>query len=104
VKIKLFGKEVILIVCFLFLFSALAFAQGKDVVRIRGRVASLNIAGKIVTVGEKDFVWNQNTLFYDETGSPITADRLKKNIKVSIEATVIPRKPCIIKTLHIHPK
>jgi hypothetical protein len=104
VKIKFFGKEVILIVCFLFLFSALDFAQGKDVVRTRGRVASLNVAGKILTVGETDFVWNQNTMFYDETGSPITADRLKKGMRVFIEATVIPRKPCVIKTLRILPK
>ena len=83
-KIKFFGKEVILIVCFIFLFSALAFAQGKDI-QIKGKVMELDFAKKTVIVNEKTFVWDQNTLFYDEKGSPITitADRLTKGTGVS---------------------
>ena len=104
-KIKFVGKEVILIVCFIFLFSALAFAQGKDVVTTAGQVMGLNVAKKIVVVNEKTFVWDQNTLFYDEKGSPIsiTADRLAKGTLVSIEATWIKNKPLIIKKLSLLP-
>jgi hypothetical protein len=104
VKIRFFGKEVILIVCFIFLFSALAFAQEKDM-QIEGKVMKLDFAKKMVVVAEKTFYWNQTTLFYDEKGSPITitADRLAKRTMVSIEATRIKKKPYIIKKLSLLP-
>jgi len=105
VKIRFFGKEVALIVCVIFLFSALAFAQGKDV-QSKGKVMQLDFAKKTVIVNEKTFVWDANTLFYDEKGSPIsiTADRLIKGTLVRIEATWIKNKPLVIKKLHLLPK
>jgi len=105
VKIRFFGKEIILIVCFIFLFSGLAFAQGKDV-QSKGRVMELDFAKKTVIVNEKTFVWDANTLFYDEKGSPITitADRLAKGTLVRIEATYIKKKPLVIKKLYLLPK
>ena len=104
-KIRFFGKEVALIVCVIFLFSALAFAQGKDV-QSKGKVMQLDFAKKTVIVNEKTFVWDANTLFYDEKGSPIsiTADRLIKGTLVRIEATWIKNKPLVIKKLHLLPK
>ena len=104
-KIKFFGKEVILIVCFIFLFSALGFAQGKDML-IKGKVMQLDFAKKTVIVNEKTFFWNQATLFYDEKGSPvsITEDRLIKGTLVSIETTWIKNKPYMIKKLSLLPK
>jgi len=105
VKRKFLGKEVILIVCFIFLFSALAFAQGKDI-QTKGKVMQLDFAKKTVIVNEKTFFWNPNTLFFDEKGSPIsiTADRLAKGTLVSIEATWIKNKPLVIKKLTLLPK
>ena len=104
-KRKFLGKEIILIVCFIFLFSALAFAQGKDI-QTKGKVMELDFAKKTVIVNEKTFVWNSNTLFYDEKGSPITiaAGRLTKGTAVSIEATWIKNKPLVIKKLTLLPK
>ena len=101
-KIRFFGKEVILIVCFIFFFSALAFAQGKDI-QTKGKVMQLDFAKKTVIVNEKTFVWDANTLFYDEKRSPIsiTADRLKKDTRVSIEATWIKNKPLMIKKISL---
>jgi hypothetical protein len=104
VKIRFFGKEVVLIVCFIFLFSALTFAQGKDMVTIAGEVMGLNVAKKILVVNEKTFVWDQNTLFYDEKGSPVRADKLKENVKVFIEATWGKNKPYTITKIYISPK
>lgn len=103
-KRKFLGKEVILIVCFIFLFSGLAFAQAKDI-QTKGKVMQLDFSKKTVIVNEKTFVWNQNTLFYDEKGSPITitADRLAKGTLVSIEATWIKKKPLVIKKLSLLP-
>jgi hypothetical protein len=102
VKIRFFGKEVILVICFIFLFSALAFAQGKEM-QIKGKVMQLDFAKKMVIVNEKTFFWNQNTLFYDEKGSPvsITEDRLIKGTLVSIKTTWIKNKPYIIKKLSL---
>ena len=105
-KVKFFGKEVILIVCFIFLFSALAFAQGKDI-QIKGKVMQLDFAKKMVIVNEKAFFWNSATLFYDEKGSPIssiTEDRLVKGTMVRIEATWIKKKPLVINKLFLLPK
>jgi len=104
VKIRFFGKEIILIVCFIFLFSALAFAQGKDI-QTKGKVMELDFAKKTVIVNEKTFVWNPNTLFFDVKGSPIliTEDKLQKGTWVSIEATWIKSKPLVIKKLTLLP-
>ena len=77
-KIKFFRKEAILMVCLIFLFSALGFAQGKDVVRMVGNVMDLDVSKTMLIVSENSFVWDKNTLFYDEEGSPITADKLEK--------------------------
>jgi hypothetical protein len=105
VKIKFFGKEIAVVVCVIFLFSALGFAQGKDV-QSRGRVMELDFAKKTVIVNEKTFVWDTNTLFFDEKGSPvsITEERLVKGTMVRIEATRIKNKPLVIKKLYLLPK
>ncbi len=104
-KIKFFGKKVALIVCFIFLFSGLAFAQGKDV-QSKGKVMKLDFAKKTVIVNEHTFIWDANTLFFDEKESPIsiTADRLVKGTMVRVEATYIKNKPLVIKKLHLVPK
>jgi len=92
-------------VCFIFLFSALAFAQGKDI-HIKGKVMQLDFAKKTVIVNEKAFVWDANSVFYDEKDSrvSITEDRLKQGTLVSIETTRIKNKPLMIKKLHLLPK
>jgi hypothetical protein len=104
VKKASYGKVVILILCLIFLCSALAWAESREVVRVRGKVASLSVEMKTMRVNERAFVWKRHTLFYDETGSPMKPEGLKKNMKVSIEATVVPQGPFIIKALHILPK
>jgi hypothetical protein len=105
VKIKFFGKELILIVCFFFLFSGLAFAQGKDI-QSKGKVMELDFAKKTVIVNEKTFVWDANSLFYDVKGAPIliTEDKLQKGTMVRIESTWIKNKPLMIKKLYLLPK
>jgi len=105
VKKGFFEKEVVLIVCFVFLFSGLAFAQGKDI-QSKGKVMQLDFAKKTVIVNEKTFVWDANTLVFDEKGSPvvITADRLAKGTMVRVEATWIKKKPLVIKKLYLLPK
>ena len=100
-KIRSFGREAILIVCFILLFSGLAFAQGKDVVRTVGKVMDLDVSKTVLIVSETSYVWDNNTLFYDEEGSPMTANKLRKDIRVSIEARKIKGKPYLIKKLSL---
>jgi hypothetical protein len=102
VKIRFFWKIVVLIVCFIFCFSALAFAQGKDI-QSKGKVMQLDFVKKTVIVNEKAFVWDANTLFYDVKGAPIliTEDKLQKGTKVTVEATWIKKKPMVIKKLYL---
>ncbi len=104
-KIRFFGKEVVLFVCFIFLFSALVFAQGKDV-QSKGKVMQLDFAKNTVIVNEKTFVWNQNTLFFDVNGAPILIreDTLQKGTMVRVESTWVKNKPLVVKKLFILPK
>ena len=82
----------------------LTFAGEKDEVRIQGKVMELDVIKKMVIVNEKTFIWDQNTLIYDEKGSPTTADKLTLQSRVSIEATRVKSKPSIIKKLYVLPK
>lgn len=95
----------VLVICFIFLFSVLAFAQGKDI-QTKGNVTGLDFAKKTVIVNKKTFVWDVTTLFYDDRGSPIsiTADRLTKGTCVSIEATWTKNRSLVIKKLFFLPK
>lgn len=101
-----FGKEIALIVCFVFLSLAFAFAAEDQVVSIQGKVMSLNLSKNRMVVNEKTFFWDANSVLYDENGSPvpITADRLKKGTRVSVEATWIKNKPHMIKNINLLPK
>jgi hypothetical protein len=103
VKIRFFGKEVALIVCFVIFFSAFVFAAEDQVVSIQGRVMSLDLSKNRMVVSEQIFTWDGNSIFYDEKGSaiPITAERLKKGTRISIEATPIKNKPHLIKTISL---
>jgi hypothetical protein len=105
VKKGFFEKEVVLIVCFVFLFSGLAFAQGKDI-QSKGKVMQLDFAKKTVIVNEKTFVWDASSLFYDVKGAPILIreDTLQKGTMVRVESTYIKKKPLVIKKLYLLPK
>ena len=88
----------------IFITYGLTFAGEKDEVRIQGKVMELDVMKKMVIVNEKTFIWDQNTLFFDEKGSPTTADKLTLQSRVSIEATRVKSKPSIIKKLYLLPK
>jgi len=104
VKIKFLRKEIILISCFLLLFSALTFAADQKAFSVQGKIEELNLGKNRMVVNEKFFVWGPSTQFFDERGVPITAESLKVDTKVSIEATWIKNKPYTITTLTILPK
>ena len=104
-KIRFFGKEVALIVCFVLLFSAFTFAAEDKVVRIQGKVMELDEMKKMVIVNEKTFIWDSGTLFFNETGAPITVDKLQKKSWVYIEGLWEKKnKPITIKKIYLLPQ
>ncbi len=70
---------------FLFVIPALTFASEKDIIRIQGRVMELDLKNNRMIVNERTFIWDQNTVFYNEKGSPITLDKLRTKTWVYIE-------------------
>ncbi|MGQ9645240.1 MAG: hypothetical protein ACUVWO_01720 [Thermodesulfobacteriota bacterium] len=64
---------------------SLTFASGEGIVRLQGRVMEVDFGKNLMVVNERVFFWNPNTIFYNEKGSPIPADRLKAKSWVYIE-------------------
>jgi hypothetical protein len=52
---------------------------------MQGVVMSLDLKKSTVVINEKTFVWDQQTTFYNEAGSPITIDKLRTKGWVYIE-------------------
>jgi len=76
VKIKSYGKEIILVSCFLLLFSAFTFAAE---VRIQGKVDELDLKKDVMVVNEKAYTWDINTKFYNENALPIDRKSTRLN-------------------------
>jgi hypothetical protein len=95
---KYLKKEWIVIFSSIFIFSALALALDEDhTVRVQGLIMDLDVQKKIVVVNEKMFIWNQNTVFHNEQGTPINnIDRLKLNTWIYIEGEFGTVKNCFL--------
>jgi hypothetical protein len=48
-------------------------------------VMELDLKKNMMIVNERIFVWDSNTIFYNEKGSPITVDKLRTKTWVYIE-------------------
>jgi len=78
-------KGILLSVFFLLIFSVLTFAEDMGIVKMQGVVMFLDLKKSTVVINEKTFVWDQQTTFYNEAGSPITIDKLRNKGWVYIE-------------------
>jgi len=65
--------------------SALSIAADKDIVKIKGVIMSIDLKKSTIVVNEKRFMVNENTILQNETGVPITLDKLKKKNWVYLE-------------------
>jgi hypothetical protein len=65
----------------------LTFASDKSIVRLQGRVMELDLKKNMIIVNERTFLFGPNTIFYNEKGSSITADRLRTKVWVYLEGT-----------------
>jgi hypothetical protein len=75
-----------LVISFMLLFSALAFAAEPQSVTIEGWIMDWNLKKNMIVVNEKYFFWDAQTLFYNEAGTLIKPEQLKMNTLVNIEA------------------
>jgi hypothetical protein len=85
VKIRFFYKGVILLIFSISIISSLTFALDKDKITIQGVVMDVDLKKNMMIVNERMFVWDPNTIFYNEKGSPITVDKLRAKTWVYIE-------------------
>jgi len=72
-------------IIFIFIFLNLTFASGEDIVKTQGKIMELDLNKNTMIVHEKLFVWDLNTIIYNEKGSPIKIDHLKPKRWVYIE-------------------
>jgi hypothetical protein len=92
-------------VIFFVLTISLTFALDKDVVKIQGRVMEIDLNHNMMIVNERTFVWDQNTAFYNERGSPTTVDSLRKKTWVYVEGVKdATKKRVIAGKIYILPK
>jgi hypothetical protein len=85
VKKRFINKGVILLILSIFIISSLTFALDKDRIAIQGVVMELDLKKNMMVVNERMFVWDSNTIFYDEKGSPLAVDKLRAKTWVYIE-------------------
>ncbi len=84
---KSYYRGVVLVISLVLFIYSLTFASDASIVRIQGRVMEVDFKKNMMIVNERMFFWNANTIFYNEKGSSITADRLRTKGWVYIEAS-----------------
>jgi hypothetical protein len=85
VKKRFFYNGVILLILSIVTISSLTFASDKDRIKMQGVVMELDLKNNMMVVNERMFVWDSNTIFYDEKGSPLTVNKLRAKTWVYIE-------------------
>jgi hypothetical protein len=64
--------------------SAIAFALDNIAYKTQGKVTEVNLVKKTLVIGETTFFWDENTIFSDAKGSPITINKVKPDAWVYI--------------------
>ena len=94
----------LLAILFSLFISSLTFAANKDIVTFQGIVMELDWQKKIIIVNERSFAFDQNTIVYNEKGSPIPQDRLKAKTWVFIEGVKDKSQKKVAKKIYLLPK
>lgn len=99
-----FRNGVTLGIFLVFAISSLTFASGEGIVRIQGIVMELDLKNNRMIVNERTFVWDPNTVFHNEKGSPIAADKLRTKAWVYIEGVRHHHKRLVAEKIYLLPK
>jgi len=76
-------RFVMFTIVLLFIFSA--FAQGQEAFKIQGLIMNVDLQKRVMIVNESTFIWDLNTKFYNDRGSPLTVDKLRVKTWVYIQ-------------------
>jgi hypothetical protein len=105
VKRRFVRKGVLLLLFSILIIAPLTFASARDRIAIQGIVMELDLKKNVMIVNERAFFWDPQTTFYNEKGSPITADQLKAKTWVYIEGmTDNVKKRAIAEKIYLLPK
>lgn len=104
-KNRILTGAIILLAFSVLPFSTLTLAseEDKDISTIQGPIMSINFNKNTMVVNEKTFLWNKNTIFYDDKESIIVKDKFKPKSWVFIEGEK-GDKYIIIKKVYLLPK
>lgn len=97
-------RGILLAIFFSLFISSLTFAADKDRVAFQGIVMELDWKKKMITVNERLFAFDQNTIVFNEKGSPIPHDNLKTKTWVFIEAVKDKSQKKVAKKIYLLPK
>ena len=78
-------RTIPLLVCLILALSTSVYAQDSNVIRVQGRVMSLDLYRNVMTVNEKVFALDPQTTIKDEKEYPMSLDRLKPEAWVYVE-------------------
>lgn len=93
-----------LTILFSLFISSLTFAGNKDIVTFQGVVTELDWKNKIITVNERTFAFDQNTIVHNEKGSPIPPSNLKTKTWVFVEGVKDKSQKKLATKIYLLPK
>ena len=103
-KKNIYSRGIFLAILFSLFISSLTFAANKDIVTFQGVVTELDWKQKIITVNERSFAFDQNTIVHNEKGSPIPQDNLKTKKWVFVEGVKDKHQKKLATKIYLLPK
>ena len=70
-------NKIALAILLAFASPLLTFASDTGIVKLQGVVMAVDLKQNSLTVNERTFSWNPQTLISNERGQPVTPDKLK---------------------------
>jgi hypothetical protein len=99
-----YSRGIFLTILLSLFISSLTFAADKGIVTFQGIVTELDWKKKIITVNERSFAFDQNTIVHNEKGSLIPQDNLKTKTWVFIEGVKDRNQKKVAKKIYLLPK
>jgi hypothetical protein len=99
-----YPRGIFLAILFSLFISSLTFAADKDIVTFQGMVMELDWKQKVITVNERSFAFDKNTIVHNEKGSPIPQDNLKTKTWVFVEGVKDKSQKKLAKKIYLLPK
>ena len=99
-----YPRGILFTILFSLLISSLTFAADKDIVTFQGVVTELDWQKKIITVNERSFSFDKNTVVHNEKGSLIPQDHLRTKTWVFVEGVKDKHQKKVAKKIYLLPK